>query len=298
MSTPCDLTDRDLFAAATRVSIGDGRQAIFWESNWIGDSPLRLQFNDLYKHSRRKRRTVAEALDGNKWVDDLRHDLSTPIYLQFRKIWSLVQSRTPTLQNNTADSIRWILTADGSYSSKSAYALQFDGRILSPIDKEVWKSWAPPNQKFFAWLLWQNRLWCADRLQHRGWPNEYFCPLCRRNLETAAHLFVECPKTQELWALIAQWRNCNGFNIALSAKAQTLGCFRSAMIDATPKQHRKATSSLFILVQWSIWKERNNRIFKGKETAIPQLACFIKDAAQEWAFASAKALRKLLWEPP
>jgi hypothetical protein len=51
-------------------------------------------------------------------------------------------------------------------------------------------------------------------------------------------------------------------------------------------------------VQWSIWKERNNRIFKGKETAIPQLACFIKDAAHEWAFAGAKALRKLLWEPP
>jgi hypothetical protein len=70
------------------------------------------------------------------------------------------------------------------------------------------------------------------------------------------------------------------------------------MIDATPKQHRKATSSLFILVQWSIWKERNSRIFNGKETAIPQLACFIKDAAQEWAFAGAKDLHKLLWEPP
>jgi hypothetical protein len=126
MPTPCDLTDRDLFVVATRVSIGDGRQAIFWESNWICESPLCLQFNDLYKHSRRKR-TVAEALDGNKWVDDLRHDLSTPIYLQFLKIWSLVQYRAPTLQNNTADSIRWILTADGSYSSKSAYALQFEG---------------------------------------------------------------------------------------------------------------------------------------------------------------------------
>jgi hypothetical protein len=166
------------------------------------------------------------------------------------------------------------------------------------IDKEVWKTWASPNQKFFAWLLWQNRLWCADRLQRRGWPNEYFCPLCRRNLETAAHLFVDCPETQELWALIAQWRNCNGVNIALSAKAQTLDSFRSAMIDATPKQHRKATSSLFILVQWSIWKKRNNMIFNGKEMAIPQLACFVKDAAQEWAFAGANDLRKLLWEPP
>jgi hypothetical protein len=154
------------------------------------------------------------------------------------------------------------------------------------------------KQKFFAWLLWQNRLWCADRLQHRGWPNEYFCPLCRRNLESTANLFVECPKTRELWAIIALSRNCSGADQAIHANTQTLDSFRSALLDATPPQHRKGISSLFILVQWSIWKERNNRIFNRKETTISQLAVFIKDAAQDWAFAGAKALRKLLWEPP
>jgi hypothetical protein len=34
----------------------------------------------------------------------------------------------------------------------------------------------------------QNRVWTADRLLRRQWPNQYFCPPCIRNLETIAHL--------------------------------------------------------------------------------------------------------------
>jgi hypothetical protein len=50
-----------------------------------------------------------------------------------------------------------------------------------------------PVASFFAWLLLQNRVWTADRLLPRQWQNEYFYPLSRRNMETACHLFLECP---------------------------------------------------------------------------------------------------------
>jgi hypothetical protein len=41
------------------------------------------------------------------------------------------------------DDITWNLTANGVYSSKSAYEVQFLGSIASNMNKIVWKAWAP-----------------------------------------------------------------------------------------------------------------------------------------------------------
>jgi hypothetical protein len=70
------------------------------------------------------------------------------------------------------------------------------------------------------------------------------------------------------------------------------------MIKQTPDAHRRGTSSLFTLVCWNIWKERNARIFRQKSAFLQLIIAFIRDEAREWSFANAKALRKLLFEPP
>jgi hypothetical protein len=33
--TPCTTQDSELFAAATKVIIGNGRKALFWEASWL-----------------------------------------------------------------------------------------------------------------------------------------------------------------------------------------------------------------------------------------------------------------------
>jgi hypothetical protein len=58
------------------------------------------------------------------------------------------------------------------------------------------------------WLFLQDRVWTSARLQLRGWKNNYFCAICERNLETATHLFIECPYARKVWTLIAEWSNC------------------------------------------------------------------------------------------
>jgi hypothetical protein len=75
MPTPCDEQDAELFAASTTVTIGDNRKALFWESPWVSSSPLKTMAPNLYRHARRKKRTVANALQDNKWIDDIRHNL-------------------------------------------------------------------------------------------------------------------------------------------------------------------------------------------------------------------------------
>ena len=122
---------------------------------------------NLYHHAKRKKRTVAEALEENKWIDDIRHNLTTTLVAEFFKVFKLLWSSGVTLTQGIQDSIRWKWTPSGAYTAKSAYQAQFLGGIPSVAANAIWKCWAPSKCKFFAWLLLQNRIWTADRLQQR-----------------------------------------------------------------------------------------------------------------------------------
>ncbi|PNT63568.1 hypothetical protein BRADI_4g17407v3, partial [Brachypodium distachyon] len=115
---------------------------------------------------------------------------------------------------------------------------------------------------------------------------------------TAHHLFVECPFSTRLWLEAAMWPNCRGMVAALQSLTVSVPNFRESLMLETDAVHRQGMGSLFILMCSSIWRERNERIFRDKESSLRQIITVIKDEAQAWAFAGARALRKLLWEPP
>jgi hypothetical protein len=71
--------------------------------------------------------------------------------------------------------------------------------LLHIVPHLVWKVWATPQVKFFAWLAIRNRIWTADRLERRVWENCGLCPLCKQTQETTAHLFSHCRYTKRLW---------------------------------------------------------------------------------------------------
>jgi hypothetical protein len=166
---------------------------LFWHSSWAHSRPLSARFPLLYGHSRRKNRTVQDALHNGAWIKDIAYNLNNDLLAEFFRLWNVLQSLELNLDTPEEDQICWKLDTSEKYTAKSAYSIQFSGSILSNFPKLIWKAWAPPKCKFLLWLLLQDRLWTATRLQVRGWENNYFCGLCIRNLETALHLFVECP---------------------------------------------------------------------------------------------------------
>ena len=69
MEIPCTNTDRRLFNAATKIIIGNKTKALFWHSAWLdGICPKDLA-PTIFALSRKKNRTVQQAVD--VWVQDL-----------------------------------------------------------------------------------------------------------------------------------------------------------------------------------------------------------------------------------
>jgi hypothetical protein len=157
--------------------------AKFWRAPWLdGRRPMDIA-PLIFERSKWKNCNVNKALHGEFWISQINnhHGLSLVHIVQFSRLWEKLQ--TIDLDHNTSDAISWKLTNDSCYSSKLAYAMQFLGQTFSCMKSLVWKPWAPPKYKTFALLIIQNRVWTADRLQRRGWPNCGICKLCNRDQE-------------------------------------------------------------------------------------------------------------------
>jgi hypothetical protein len=51
------------------------------------------------------------------------------------------------------------------------------------------------------------------------------------------------------------------------------------------KSQRKGFDTMFALVVWSLWLERNARVFNGKALMVVQLASYIHDEGRSWVAA-------------
>jgi uncharacterized cupredoxin-like copper-binding protein len=71
----------------------------------------------------RKKLTVRQALASGRWMKELQNINSEEQLDQFIELWTRLQQ--VNLIPGQHDTITWILTADGKYSAKSAYEVQF-----------------------------------------------------------------------------------------------------------------------------------------------------------------------------
>jgi hypothetical protein len=282
---PSTAKDRALFDAATKITIGNGQTANFWTDKWLYDLSPKEIAPELYKIAVRKNRTVCEALKDRKWLMDLRFSLDIHHSDELLRMEILLDGIRLT---DTPDEISWTFGSKDYYTTKSAYVLQFIGAVNTDYKKIIWKSWAPARCKFFIWTLMLDRVLTADKLLLRRWENEYFCPLCRRNLETTTHLFTECPYSLKVWSAVAT--KLSHDEMKPNSWTNTYHNFQSwyrGLVGTLSKERRKTVVTLTNLVCWEIWKERNRRIFEKKE--MPASAMIVKtlEEVDVWRMAGA-----------
>ena len=157
----------------------------------------------------------------------------------------------------------------------------------------VWKIWAPPKCKFFAWLAINNRIWTADRLQRRGWPNCNLCPLCKQVQESAAHLLFQCRYTIRVWRMVKDWLGLQDVHPSNWSDATSVKEWWSHNANRK-NQSLKPLASLMLLISWELWKERNARIFRNEAVPVGVIVTRIKEETSLWSIAGAKHLSNVM----
>ena len=293
LGNPCTEEDRDFFYASTSIIVGNGARTPFWDSPWLlGRKPKDIA-PLVFEASRRKNWKVREAITQNAWMLTIRRDITiTGQHVrEFFILWMLIHDIH--LDIHSEDDIIWKHSSDGSYSASTAYNAQFLGLTLSPMDSMVWKMWAPPKVKFFSWLALQDRIWTADRLERRGWDNCGLCPLCNQVQESGVHLFAKCRFTLRLWRMLIDKYGLAHLDPSdWHLEDSLLSWWDKRTNSSIPD--RRAMASLTMLVSWTIWNERNARVFRHKETPPPILLKLIIDEANLWVTAGAKQLGKIV----
>ena len=281
-----------LFDASTCVVVGDGRMALFWTDPWLNATPIAQSAPALFAavsvHARQ--RTIGEAVLDRCWIRDITGPLTIPVLTQFLILVDALQA--VVLTPGIADRVVWKLTSSGEYSARSAYRAFFVGLEFFPCGKTIWKTWAPAKCKIHIWLALQRRLWTADRRLRHGLNSHTNCPLCDQAPETADHLALGCVFAREVWTKVLH--RCN-LDLLVPRDGDSLIEWWPDARRRAPPRSRKGFDSLVILFVWSLWKERNGRVFQRSAEMVNLVFRRITYEIELWKLSGAVGLRQI-WE--
>jgi hypothetical protein len=283
----------DFFYAATTITIGDGHIASFWHAPWIEGRKPKDIAPSIFAISERKNFTVSKGIHQDFWISKINTNVGIMVnhLSEFVELWRRVSE--VHLVEGTPDDIAWKLTTSGCYTTASAYKAQFEGMVFSFMPGAVWKNSAPPKCKLFAWLILQDHVWIADRLQRRGWTNCGACQLCKREPESAAHLLFKCRYSVRIWNSIISWLGLIDVDTSLWSNFEMVKDWWLSFIYPNGTR-RKSFASLVMLTSWKIWNERNARVFRNVASMPSVIVNKIKGEAVIWWTAGAKHLGSII----
>ena len=105
------------------------------------------------------------------------------------------------------------------------------------------------------------------------------------------HIILGCVYSREVWSMLLTRLHLQEV-VLVHEEDVIVWWLRNRKLVA--KQVRKGLDSLFFLVGWRLWKERNARTFNGVSTDAGGLASAILGEAEEWCLAGFKHLLSLL----
>ncbi|XP_022030992.1 uncharacterized protein LOC110931930 [Helianthus annuus] len=116
------------------------------------------------------------------------------------------------------------------------------------------------------------------------------CVLCGEYVETCDHIFVSCHHAQTAWLNIATWCNLPP-TIAFGIS----GLLTLHEVSSGSWKKKKAIYAIVLVTIWSIWKMRNDVVFRQSVPNAMKMLDGIKSLAYLWVKNHSKELW-LTWE--
>ena len=100
------------------------------------------------------------------------------------------------------DNRTWREEPLGEFSMASAYKVLNNGGTRMSGSDVIWKTPAPSKVRAFIWLVANDAILTKENLIRRHCPIDDSCVRCQRGIESTEHLFLLCPFSQCIWAVI------------------------------------------------------------------------------------------------
>lgn len=150
----------------------------------------------------------------------------------------------------------------------------------------------PLRVKLFLWIACKYKTWTADRRRRHGLQTHDVYLLCDQVNETVDHLLVTCLVAKEVYFLIFSWAQCScSFGVQASLHA-----WWEHLVTTQTARRRPGAFTLFMVVAWHLWKERNARLFDQRSATTQVIIDRIKLEASLWVTAGARDLGRLFCE--
>eukprot|EP00253_Pinus_taeda_P010319 PITA_10319 len=160
------------------------------------------------------------------------------------------------------DKLRWGLKGNGNYSLKEARnILEKDEQgEIQQWHSKVWDNLLWSKIRTFLWLLMRNKTLTWDNIHKKGFVGPSRCPMCLRKPESLNHLFNTCDWADQLW----RWMEdlLSNSDRQLDSIHDTILNWRTNFSGTQRVNNIWKSAPGFLL--WSIWKERNRRIFQDE----------------------------------
>ena len=159
LSMDVDREARAVFDSLVRIEVGRGDNVLFWRDRWIHGFAVRYiapLLHCMVDTRTRNRRTVRDALENSRWLQDMDDDLSFMGHMQLVHL-NLAISTVPR-EATRVDHFSWPADPSGQYTARSTYHRLCQGIQRVAYASCIWKSWALLKCKLFVWLAIQHRI--------------------------------------------------------------------------------------------------------------------------------------------
>jgi len=244
-----------IYRAITTVTIGDGSSVLFWKDHCLFPS-MADEFPRLYSYARDEDVSVQGLLTAASIGASFHLPLSAQAMEELRDMQVAAADVTMTLGSRDSWDTIW---QGGRFTSSKYYMHCFREEESDAAFKWVWRSSCTNKWKVFCWLLLSDRLNTRNMLRRRGMVlqhNDYGCLFCTNPPEeTIEHLFFTCPFSRQCWDLLGVSWPLLGSRIEIIHEGQRLW-------------DKPMFMEVFVVGAWSLWKERNNKHFRGVEPTV------------------------------
>ncbi|OMO82752.1 hypothetical protein COLO4_22852 [Corchorus olitorius] len=138
---------------------------------------------------------------------------------------------------------------------------------------------APPKVEAFIWQAARDRIAVRDFLAARGLIDSEvnICPFCNSDKETVHHLLFSYKFSWTIWSFLL---NLWGLNWVMPGNASGFLC---SWHEITLQVHNsEALMLLAFVVSWSLWLDRNEKVFKGKDCNVMGMVSIISRRYALW----------------